>query len=256
KGFAVVAGEVKALANETARATEDIRARIDLLSTEMSALTEAMAACMKAVDTGKTTIDEAGADMRKIGAEIETVSNQIAEIASNISEQSIAVEEIGKGVSEISRVTDRNSRNSQSTVEAVGEIERYVESQFQFLDGVTIDDAVLFRAKSDHFIWKKRLAEMLVGVTKLSEKELADHHQCRLGKWYDQVKDPRITAHAAFAAIATPHEEVHRYGKRAAKLFGEGQLVEAKEAYDRMSEASKRVVAGLDELIAALSDGE
>ena len=255
RGFAVVAGEVKALANQTASATEEIRSKITVLTDEMRSLTAAMARCIEAVETGREQLDEVGGEIRSIGGEVESVSEQIGRIAENISEQTIAVNEIGKGVSAISEITERNNRNSGEAIAAVGAVEQFVAAQFARLDDIHIENAVLFRAKSDHYLWKKHLAEMLAGAAKLSADELSDHHQCRLGKWYDKVRDGALATHKSFSALIEPHAEVHLEGKRAAAAYAEGRREDAKAAYETMCAASCRVVALLDDLIGATDQG-
>jgi methyl-accepting chemotaxis protein len=249
KGFAVVAGEVKLLANQTANATEDIRQRISQLNTEMTGLTNEMETCSKAVTTGKTAIDETGKDIGSIDQKVENVSSQMSEIAHMLSEQSIGVQEIGKGVHGISEITDRNRLNAETTIKAVGDAEALIAEQFEKLDNLSISDYVLYRAKSDHFIWKKNLAEMFVGLNNLTEAELADHHSCRLGKWYDQMTDTDFTDNPVFKSLIEPHSRVHTHGKTAAQLHSGGERDEAEKFFIQMEEASTEVVALLDQLI-------
>jgi methyl-accepting chemotaxis protein len=56
--------------------------------------------------------------------------------------------------------------------------------------------AVFKLARSDHVLWKRRLANMMVGREGLDPDELSDHHTCSLGKWYDQ--DPTYRDNPAF----------------------------------------------------------
>jgi methyl-accepting chemotaxis protein len=249
KGFAVVAGEVKLLANQTASATEDIRGCIGRLNTEMSALTNAMETCSAAVTDGKTTIDETGEDIGSIGQRIELVSEQMAEISHMLSEQTIGVQEIGTGIHGVSDITNRNRANAETTIKSVGDAEALVAEQFAKLDNLTISDYVLYRAKSDHFIWKKNLAEMFVGLNNLTEAELADHHSCRLGKWYDQMTDTSFTENPIFKSLIEPHSRVHTHGKTAAQLHARGEKDEAATYFAQMEEASIEVVSLLDQLI-------
>nr|BFE80691.1 hypothetical protein GCM10020093_032920 [Planobispora longispora] len=78
KGFAVVASEVKELAQETAKATEDIAKRIDTIQTDT-------AAAVTAID--------------KISAIIGTISNYQTTIAAAVEEQTATTGEISRSVS-------------------------------------------------------------------------------------------------------------------------------------------------------------
>ncbi|MDC7684487.1 CZB domain-containing protein [Asticcacaulis sp. BYS171W] len=109
----------------------------------------------------------------------------------------------------------------------------------------------MHRAKSDHTLWKKRLAGMMAGLEGLRVDELVDHHSCRLGKWYDHVADPVLRNHPDFRALVKPHEEVHVRGREAAKRYADGDLVAARAAFEAMNVASTEVLMRLDRLIAA-----
>jgi methyl-accepting chemotaxis protein len=95
KGFAVVASEVKSLANQTAKATDDIRAQIAAIQAETKA----------AVD-----------DIQKISKTILEVNEISSSIASSVEEQKAATQEITRNVQQAASGTQDVSRN----IEAVG----------------------------------------------------------------------------------------------------------------------------------------
>ncbi|MGO8921239.1 MAG: methyl-accepting chemotaxis protein [Stellaceae bacterium] len=100
KGFAVVAGEVKSLANQTAKATDDIRAQI--------------AAIQGATDTAVAAI-------RGISGTIVEVSTISASIAAAVEEQSAATQEIARNVQQVSAGTEDVSRTIAGVTDAAGE---------------------------------------------------------------------------------------------------------------------------------------
>lgn len=249
KGFAVVATEVKTLANQAANATQDIRECITQLEEEISSLKEESVRSSEATQSGRDAIEEVDKQMQHINKQTEIVSNEMSEISSMLFEQRSAVEEISEGVMQVADISQQNKENADHTIDAVRQTESLVEQRFAELDKKSIPDTVLYRAKSDHFIWKKRLAEMLVGLNSLDPDELADHHSCRLGKWYDSTKDDWFLSNKSFKSLIGPHETVHKFGISAAKLHKRGRYEEAWEAYRLMDEASKEVVQFLDQLI-------
>jgi methyl-accepting chemotaxis protein len=90
KGFAVVASEVKSLANQTARATEDIEGHI---ATVQAAMTDS------------------GAAIKTIGETIAEVSHVTTAIASAIEEQNAATQEIARNVQEAASGTEQAARS-------------------------------------------------------------------------------------------------------------------------------------------------
>jgi len=249
KGFAVVAGEVKALANQTSGATEDIRARISVLTGEIEIFLKSVSTALNEVESGKAAVTMTKDGIHGISEDVSDVSTRMEEISLMLSEQTKAVGEIGSGISNVADLSSNNRDRTEKTIESVGATESLIEEQFAKLEKIDIPDYVLYRAKSDHFIWKKKLAEMFVGLNNLQESELADHHQCRLGKWYDQISDPAFTNNSEFKALVEPHRRVHQFGKDAAHAYSQGNPEEAERLFNDMEKASVEVISLLDQLI-------
>jgi methyl-accepting chemotaxis protein len=164
---------------------------------------------------------------------------QMGEIANVLRQQSEAVAEIARGVSSIAEHAKITAGYADRAIAAVGASEKLITDQFADLDRKNIPNYVLHRAKSDHLLWKKSLSEMLVGLNALKPSELSDYHQCRLGKWYDGVKDPVLRGNPAFAALSGPHELVHRHGRAAADRHACGDKAGAQTELAEMERASR-----------------
>jgi methyl-accepting chemotaxis protein len=127
KGFAVVAGEVKDLAQETARATEDISRRVQSIQTDTSGavagiaeLTEVIGSINQLQTTIAAAVEEQTATTQEMGRNINDASTSSAEIAANIG-----------AVAEASQATTENVSHSQ---QAINELAR-MSSDLQELVG-------------------------------------------------------------------------------------------------------------------------
>ncbi|OAN50359.1 chemotaxis protein [Paramagnetospirillum marisnigri] len=100
KGFAVVAGEVKTLANQTARATDEISAQIS------------------AVQSGTS---EAVAAIADISAIIDRMTELSAAIAASVAEQDSATTDIAGNVQQVAQATDHISANVGEVDQAASE---------------------------------------------------------------------------------------------------------------------------------------
>jgi methyl-accepting chemotaxis protein len=248
KGFAVVAHEVKGLANQTARATVDIRGRIEQLRSEMGAIVRSMEDGSRAVEQGQDVIEATGSTMRQVAEQIAEVTHKMGDIAAILTQQTSASAEVADGVAVIAQMSTRNAAAVTSVADCMDGSSKLIQASLQEMMKLDLPDATIHVAKSDHMIWRKRLADMLVGRESLNPGELADHTTCRLGKWCSGLTDPSILNHPAYKEMAEPHRLVHQYGIEAAKRYRAGDLAGAMDFVAQAAEASKGVMASLETL--------
>ena len=201
KGFAVVAAEVKNLSNETSQATDDIRRRIEFLRTEMDGIVKSMEQGAAAVSEGQDVIANTGGEMRMVSGQVIGITTKMEEIAGILNQQTQVGNEVAEGIASIAQMTSQNVHKIETVVDFLVETDEALMDSMDSLLTLDLPKMTIYRAKSDHLIWKKKLAEMIVGRTRLNPDELADHHSCRLGKWYDNVSDPTVKNLAAFKAM-------------------------------------------------------
>ncbi len=248
KGFAVVAGEVKALSGQTAKATEDIRNRINALQGEVEAISGAVAQSRASVEAGASAAETVESRVEAGDRKVRESEGHVSEIARLMDEQSGATTELAQSVSGVAQGATRARERTDNVVAASATYEKTVVAALASLQDRNIDDFVLHCAKSDHLLWKKRLSGMLMGVSNLREDELADHRSCRLGKWYEAART-QFSGSQTFVALETPHAATHEAGKRAARLWSQGNREGTEAAFAEMEEASKEVLRLLDQLI-------
>jgi len=248
KGFAVVANEVKNLASQTAKATEDIRSRIQSLRSEMATIVEVMQSGSEKVSAGRTAIESTGAEMESLAARVSSVTGRMSDISGILAEQRAATREIAEGIGVISEMSSDNVRAIDGTIETLEATAPIIAQSIDAYVKAGTPNATIHAAKSDHLIWMRRLAQMLAGRAQLNPSELADHHSCRLGKWYDQQKDPRLTGHQAWRDLLEPHKQVHKSGIAAAEAYKRGDLETAIAHVAEAGEASKDVLRHLNTL--------
>jgi methyl-accepting chemotaxis protein len=249
RGFAVVAQEVKALSAQTQKATDDIKTRIARLETFVRELTDNVDQVKTRLEGSALRADEASSHINGVRSSIGTNATRMASIAQVLQQQTQAVEDISRSVHAVATHAGSSAGLAAEALAAVGQSEALINEQFAVLDGRHIPDYVLHRAKSDHCLWKKRLWELFVGLKTFTAGELADHSQCRLGKWHDQAEDSNITARPAFKRLPAPHEAVHQHGKKAAELIAAGNREAARKSIAAMEKASGEVLDILDQLI-------
>ncbi len=124
KGFAVVANEVKELAKETARATEEISSQIETIQGDTTKSVEAIAAITK-------IIGEIDSFASSIAAAVEEQSATVREVARNANEVSAGVgsvvENIG-GVAQAARDGEKNAAMTQTSASDIQALAHELEA--------------------------------------------------------------------------------------------------------------------------------
>ena len=115
KGFAVVAGEVKHLANQTARATEEI-------STQITSVQNASKNAGVAIHGISDTILKISGISAAIAAAVEEQGAATREIARNIQEAAGFTENVSSGIASVSNAVQDNFRSAQEIRAAVQDL--------------------------------------------------------------------------------------------------------------------------------------
>jgi len=126
KGFAVVASEVKNLANQTAKATEEIGAQINDIQgatqdavSAIESITRTIAEIDEVAAGIASAVEEQGAATQEIARNVEQASAGTHEVSSNIAGVSQAANDTGAAASQIRTAADNLARQSEVLNEQV-----------------------------------------------------------------------------------------------------------------------------------------
>lgn len=196
RGFAVVADEVRKLAERTQKATGEI------------------------------------------GMAIQTLQQDASDIQNNSDEMSIIAND--------SSSTIETFRDTLHTFNRDALLTAHEADMIQKTTFVTL-------AKIDHVVFKSNIfSAIFQGHTKAT---FTDHHNCRLGKWYETGKGKEMFSHLpSFKLVEKPHELVHtKAHDNLVFIEGSDRVVENKETiirnFKEMEQASDELLVIIDNLL-------
>jgi len=119
RGFAVVANEIKELAQQTARATEDIRAKIQAIQgatgtavSEIQQITNVINDVNSIVTAIAAAVEEQSVTTREITQNLAQASSGIQEINENVTQADSVVRDVAKDVTDVSSMAGTISANA------------------------------------------------------------------------------------------------------------------------------------------------
>ncbi|MBI4985252.1 MAG: methyl-accepting chemotaxis protein [Rhodocyclales bacterium] len=123
RGFAVVADEVRKLAERTANATGEISAMIEAIQGSAKTAVTRMSDAVEQADAGARLAEDAGRSIESIRAGAGQVAEVFDEVAHSIAEQSAAGQLIAQQVEQVARASDENSSSVGQTAAAARTLE-------------------------------------------------------------------------------------------------------------------------------------
>ncbi|MFO8155165.1 MAG: methyl-accepting chemotaxis protein [Thiohalospira sp.] len=113
RGFAVVADEVRTLAQRTQKSTDEIRQMIETLQQGAGEAVQVMETGREQATSTVETAGKAGESLENINDAVSTITDMNQQIASAAEEQSATADEINRNVTNITQVADETSVGAQ-----------------------------------------------------------------------------------------------------------------------------------------------
>lgn len=122
RGFAVVADEVRALAERTSKATREISAMIKSIQQETKSAVSSMEEGVKEVETGSREASRSGEALEDILKKIGEVTMQVNQIATAAEQQTATTAEISGNIQQMTEVMRQATRGAHDSASATNEL--------------------------------------------------------------------------------------------------------------------------------------
>jgi methyl-accepting chemotaxis protein len=183
----------------------------DMIFTSTSATEEhsqATAAIAENLSDATRTAEDMNRQARQGLTATQAISEQAATVAETIAGMAAASQQVNSSARELTRLTSL----------IADQIDQF------HLGKPPFDIAAV---KTAHLAWRARLESILLGHVRLDPTEVADHHQCQFGQWFDSDGRRTFARHPIFEEVGRWHEQVHALARQVAGLAGQGKTGEA-----------------------------
>lgn len=127
RGFAVVADEVRKLAERTTQATHDIAVVIDQIQRETKQTVIGMEAATPKIRDGLHQVNEVSEMLDRIAGEAAESENRAVEVANATREQAIAANDIARNVEQVAQMTEETNATMRSNAESATQLQQMAQ---------------------------------------------------------------------------------------------------------------------------------
>lgn len=195
---------------------------------------------------------EQGRGFAVVADEVRTLASRSSEASHKISELTIkASERTESTYTKIKESTQQTTQVADSAKEISASLDNISHIAEDMAGVISLSSISTFiqTVKLDHLVWKVEIYRAIRDESTKKKQDFADHHHCRLGKWYYQGDGQAQYAHyPEFKDLEAPHAHVHQSGLAAIKAHESDNGSELITYLSEMEEASYQVFEFLNKL--------
>lgn len=185
-------------------------------------------------------------EVRKLAERTQKATKEVEITINTLKQESSNIQESSETMTTIAHESERLTANFETTLQTFAEDGEIMASSIDHM----LDNTFIGLVKLDHLLFKTNAY-----ITMLHEdtsSHFSDHHECRLGKWYDTgIGKERFAHTVSYKAMAHPHSQVHHHVIDAVNCLKSGLCTESAKIindFKAAEAASKELFIFLDKL--------
>lgn len=183
RGFAVVADEVRKLAEDTKSAVGTIKNKIGSLNQESNKTSQGISQVARNMENGKNTMQQAEAAIEMILNNMGVIAGNIREIAIGNEEQSSTLQSLGHTITGFASISENTLTYARDAGQGIYQISQELidlrQKRVQEAANLTLKQAAEI-IKTDHLCQNWKVYNMLLGYEKIDLQSLESSGPCSL----------------------------------------------------------------------------
>lgn len=274
KGFAVVADEVRKLADNTKTSLGDMRSFVNNIQeaavsgrTSMENTMDSTARMHSMLDLISETIVENVAMLKHTIGDVEQMTESLDHIKESTNQINQAMEASTKDAEKINQMTGtiqeqagQSTKNAEDISRIDDELSGIIREMVTSLNGGknAISNGELLenisKAKEAHFNWIKNLNRIVEEMTVYPLQTNAK--KCAFGHFYHSIDASGTVLQEAWEAIDQVHDRLHTNGSRVIEAVRENKPESAKSLFIQTEALSKEIFAKLNQVMSIIENSE
>ncbi|MDC7218791.1 MAG: Cache 3/Cache 2 fusion domain-containing protein [Spirochaetales bacterium] len=248
KGFAIVAGEMRQLAESTALNGKRIEESLQEITGRIQAATEHSGKTKTVITDMTGNLKDFSRAFREISDSTQEISlgtSQILEATSMLSDLSEknyrASHKIKESVEQLNGAVRKTESSARENLNEADELNHFIEEvvtaqeEMDHLGSINLKIGKELKSELEHFVydelmkeesaidiirahqvWVERVEAHIEGKVRLNPSELGDHQSCSLGQWLNEIEGTDAARGIPLEQLKIHHEKLHTLVKEIA----------------------------------------
>lgn len=222
RGFAVVADEVRKLAQRTTNATAEINNILSSIHTGTVSATDMMDVAVEKVKTTADIARRLDESFVEIHGSFQRVADMVHQIVTATEEQSATVTEISINLTSIAEDAKESSNAVKDMTLSFNKFGANAKEFLKLLDGFYDPKMKIGVAKADYVLWLYRIMDLMDARDISIDAAELQSDKSRMGKWYYGEGREFFGNLGAFREMEAPHNRLHELGQKAYEAAKKG----------------------------------